>query len=104
MSRAQHALLCLAQEKPLECAKQYLTSICQAPSKMHLGKIYSVEDTQSHHIIFISPSHSPTTCKFKIQIVFVGSCPRLWGNISEHNIQSGSSLGTGFVELGAGAR
>lgn len=98
MSLAQCALLHLDQEKLLECAKQYLTSICQTPSKMCLGKIYSVEDVQSCHIILMSP-YSPTTFKFKIQIVFVGSYSRLLGNISEHNTQRGSSSETGFVEL-----
>lgn len=99
MSQAQRALLCLDQEKPLECAKHYLTSICQVPSKMHSGKIYSAEDVQSCQIVLMSP-HLPTAFQFKIQIVFVGRCDRLLGNISEHNTQRGSPSGTGFVELG----
>lgn len=87
MSQAQHALLHLDQEEPLECAKQYLTYACHALSKMHLG---GSEDVQSHHVILISSSHSPTTFKFKIHIVFVGSCFRLLGNISETTHKEGA--------------
>lgn len=93
MSQAQHALLHLDQEKSLECAKQYLICVCHTLSKMHLGESGAV---QSCHIILISSSPSPTTFKFKIQIVFVGSCFRLLGDISEHNTQRGGSLRTGF--------
>lgn len=54
MSPAQHALLCLDQKKSLECAKQYLTSVCQAPSKMHLGEILSGGRTVTPHYLNFS--------------------------------------------------
>lgn len=57
MSQAQHALLHLDQEKPLECAKQYLTSACHAPSEMHLGKSGGCAVTPHYLNFFFSLAH-----------------------------------------------
>lgn len=74
MKCLKHNMLCcvLPKKSLQECAKQYLTSLCQAPSKCTWRK-YTVWRTHSHTtsslFLFIHPQHS------QIQIVFVGSCP-----------------------------
>lgn len=93
-----NTLCCILTKKSL----WNVPSSISHPHATHQAKCTwgKVEDARSRHIILISSSRSPTTFKFKIQIVFVGSCFRLLGNISEHNTQRGSPLRTGFRGLG----